>query len=272
MNKRVDTFFDTWIFYKNGIISKIPPYQHIVVDKKALFKHFKGAFYIRWDSDFDNTDNPNYYHVIKDGGCAIESLPPKTRNQIRRCLKNCEIKQVDFQFIIDNGGYEVYASEYRRYEKNGHASVVKAEKQWAEGMEEAARRGQEFWSVIYDDRVIAYSICWRKEAHIDLVTWKVDYENYNHLYPSYGLVYSMCDYYLAQESVRYVDDGNRSLTEHSRVQDFLIDKFCFRKAYTKLNAIFKWYLVPPLILLSSFEKYLKNNQIRSLVRLYKWSR
>ena len=264
--------FNNWIFYKKGIISRVPPYREITVDKKALFNHFKGAFYIRWDSDFDNTDNPNYYHVIKDSGCAIESLPPKTRNQIRRCLENCEIKRVNFQFIVDNGGYEVYASEYRRYEKNGHASVAKPKKQWAEGMEEAARRGQEFWAVICDNKVIAYSICWRKEAHIDLVTWKVDYENYNQLYPSYGLVYSMCDYYLAQEGVRYVDDGGRSLTEHSGVQDFLIEKFCFRKVNTKLNAEFKWYLSIVLRLLSPFENQIKNNQIFSLIRLYKWSR
>ena len=129
--------FNNWIFSNKGLYSRVPPYREVTVDKKALFNHFKGAFYIRWDSDFDKTDNPNYYHVIKDNGCVIESLPPKTRNQIRRCLKNCEIRQVGFQFIVDNGGYEVYASEYRRYEKNGHGSVAKPEQQWAAGMKEA---------------------------------------------------------------------------------------------------------------------------------------
>lgn len=268
----MDIDFNKWGFYKKGIISRTPPYKPVVVDKKALFNHFKGAFYIRWDSDFDKTDNPNYYHVIKDGDCTIESLPPKTRNQIRRCLKNCEIKQVDFQYIVNGGGYEVYASEYRRYERNGHTSVAKPEQQWSAGMKEAAHRGQEFWAVIYEKKVVAYSICWRKESHIDLVTWKVNYENYNQLYPSYGLVYTMCDYYLAQEGIKYVDDGGRSLTEHSGVQDFLIEKFCFRKANTKLNAEFKWYLYFPLALLSRFENKIKNNQLRSLVRLYNWSR
>lgn len=264
--------YSNWNFYKKGLISMVPPYREVTVNKKILFNHFKGAFYIRWDSDFDKTDNHNYYHVIKDGGCAIESLPPKTRNQIRRCLKNCEIKIVDYQYVINGGGYKVYASEYRRYERNGHASMAKPEQQWAVGMKEAARRGQDFWAVIYDNKVIAYSICWRKEAHVDLVTWKVDYENYNQLYPSYGLVYAMCEYYLSQEGIRYVDDGGRSLTEHSGVQDFLLDKFCFRKAYTKLNAEFKWYFYFPLAILARFENIINNNQVRSLVRLYNWSR
>lgn len=268
----MDIDFNKWGFYKKGIISRTPPYYQVVVDKNALFNHFKGAFYIRWDSDFDQASNPNYYHVIKDGDCNIESLPPKTRNMIRRCLKNCMIQLVDYQFVVDNGGYDVYASEYRRYASKGFSTAPKTKDKWAEGMKEAAQRGQEFWAVTCEGKVIAYSICWHKEEHIDMVTWKVDYENYNQLYPSYGLVYQMCDYYLHQEGIRYVNDGGRSLTEHSSVQDFLIDKFYFRKANTKLNAIFKWYLVPPLMLLSLFENKIKNNQIRSLVRLYKWSR
>lgn len=262
----------SWLYYKKGVVSKIPPYQHIVVDKKTLFNHFKGAFYIRWDSDFDKAQNPNYYHVIKDRDCSIESLPSKTRNMIRRCLKNCEIQLVDWQYIVDGGGYEVYDSEYRRYSTKGFTTASETEDKWAEGMKEAAQRGQEFWAATCKGKVIAYSVCWRKEEHVDLVTWKVDYENYNQLYPSYGLVYQMCEYYLHQKEIRYVDDGGRSLTEHSKVQDFLINKFCFRKAYTKLNAIFKWYLVLPLMMLSFFEKNIKNNQLRSLVRLYKWSR
>jgi len=267
---RID--YNEWSYYKKGVVALFPPYKSYAVDKKSLFNHFKGSLYIRWDSDFDKASNQNYYHVIKDGDCTIESLPPKTRNQIRRCLKNCEIRLVDCQYIIDNGGYVVYASEFRRYDKKGHPALAKSESKWAEGMKEAEQRGRDLWAVIYEGIVIAYSICDRHEAHIGMDTWKVDYEKHNHLYPSYGLIFKMCEYYLAQEDIQFIDDGGRSLTEHSGVQDFLIEKFHFRKAYTKLNAEFRWYLRLPLMLLSQFESSIKNNKIRSLVRLYKWSR
>lgn len=264
--------FTNWWYYKKGIISKTPPYRPVVVDKKALFHHFKHAFYIRWSSDYDQTENQNYYQVVKDGNFQLESLPPKTRNMVRRCLKNCEIRLVDYQYIVNTGGYRIYASEYQRYARKGYASVPKDEQGWTAGMKEAESRGQEFWAVINEGLIIAYSICWRNDQHVDLVTWKVDYDNYSQLYPSYGLVYSMCDYYLNHEGFRFVNDGGRSLTGHSSVQDFLMDKFGFRKAYTKLNTVFKWYLIPPLMLLSPFENKIKNNAIYSLVRLYKWSR
>jgi hypothetical protein len=96
-----------------------------------------------------------------------------------------------------------------------------------EGMREAELNGQEFWGVVYKNSLIAYSICLSKGKHVNLVTWKVDYERHNMLYPSYGLVYKMYECYLNQESVLYVNDGGRSLTQHSNVQNFLIDKFRF---------------------------------------------
>ena len=263
--------YKEWCYYQKGIISTLPPYYNAIVDKK-LFQQFKGALYIRWDSQFDQCKNKNYYHVIKDDQCTIDSLPSKTRNMVRRCLKNCEIKLVDYQFIIDHGGYEVYRSEYRRYSKKGYSALPKTLDNWADGMGEAFRRGQEFWAVICESKVVAYSICHRKDAHVDFVTWKVDYENYNMLYPSYGLVFRMCEYYLAQDDIRYVNDGGRSLSQHSSVQEFLIDRFNFRKAYSKLNAKFRWWLYVLLIILSPFENLIKNHRLRSLVRLYKWSR
>lgn len=261
-----------WNFYQKGLISNQPPYHTFTVDKNELFSQYNQALYIRWDSDFDSSQSRKYYHVVKDGACNIESLPRKTRNMVRKCLKCCEIKMVDCQYIIDNGGYDVYLSEYRRYERKGFRTKPKSKDKWSEGMREAAIRGQEFWTVSYGGDIVAYSICMRKELHVDLVTWKVDYDRFSNLYPSYGLVYSMCEYYLHQDGVSYVNDGGRSLTQHSSVQDFLIEKFGFRKAYTKLNAVFRWYLLLPLIVLSPFENLVKNIKLRSMIRLYKWSR
>ena len=249
-----------------------PPYRNIIVDTKMLFRTYKNAFYIRWESEFDITSNTSYYHVIKDGEISFESLSSGVRNLVRKCFKNCEISIVDFQYIVDRGGYEVYLSEHRRYNRNGHASSAKTKEQWSEGMAEAAQNGQELWAVIHEEHIVAYSICMKKAEHVDLVTWKVDYEKYKHFYPSYGLIYKMLEHHLSFEDVKFVDDGGRSLTEHSNVQIFLMQKFGFRKAYTKLNAKFRWYLLPILKMIAPFEKYIRHSNLRSLVRLYKWSR
>ena len=49
MAKEYD-FLD-WGYSKRGLVSHKPPYESIKVDKKALFKHFKKALYLKSATD-----------------------------------------------------------------------------------------------------------------------------------------------------------------------------------------------------------------------------
>lgn len=269
-----ENHIEEWHYYKRGIISTKADCEKVEMNKlivKDLFKHF-GGLYIRYVSDFDMSQEGPFYSVIKDGKMTIETLPSKTRNMVRRCLNNCQIQLVDCKDIIIDGGYLIYLSETRRYERNGYPAVVKSEEKWTNGILESSARGEEYWGVYKDGQLIAYGIVNPKHKEAGLVTWKCDYEKYKELYPSYGLVYSITKHYLELEDIDYVSDGQRTLTGHSRVQDFLESKFGYRKAYLKLNVVFKWYVKLPLMLLAPFENAIKNINLLSLIRLYKWSR
>lgn len=270
MKKMINEY---WSFYKKGIISKYPPHIDLgCVDYRSLFKQYNKALYIRYCTDFDKLSDGQFYYVIKDGECEISGLPSKTRNMVRRCINNCDLRKTTAQEIITKRGYSVFLSENRRYARKGFASNnLKSEESWAEGLVVAESRGQDFFGCFINDIAIAYGVADKKNGAVNLVTWKCDYEKSKNLYPSYGLVYYMCNYYLTQEDVLYCNDGNRSFTEHSSVQDFLIEKFNFRKAYCKLHIHLRWYIRVIIILLSPFEKFIKNNSILSLVRMYKWS-
>lgn len=56
------------------------------------------------------------------------------------------------------------------------------------------------------------------------------------------LIYEMNRYHLNEQGVKCVCDGARSITEHSNIQPFLMDKFHFRKAYCQLEVVYKWYV------------------------------
>ena len=62
--------------------------------------------------------------------------------------------------------------------------------------------------------------------------------NYLKLYPSYALFYTMNQYYLDEKRFDYVNDGARSISHETNIQEFLIKKFKFRKAYCNLNIIY----------------------------------
>lgn len=170
------------------------------------------------------------------------------------------------------GGYEIYLSETRRYERNGFLDSVKSKEKWTRGIEDSALRGEEYWGAFREGKLIAYGIVNPHQGEASLVTWKCDYENYKEFYPSYGLVYTMTKHYLEREDIKYVSDGQRTITGHSNVQDFLESRFCYRKASLRLHVIFRWYVKIPIMLLSPFESLIKNNKLLSMVRLYKWSR
>ena len=65
---------------------------------------------------------------------------------------------------------------------------------------------------------------------------------YLRLYSSYALFYTMNYYYLNEMKFRYVNDGARNLVHKTNIQDFLITKFGFRKAYCKLHIQYNLFL------------------------------
>lgn len=96
-----------------------------------------------------------------------------------------------------------------------------------------------YWGVFHKNRLIAYSsnIVYDDEA-VDYSAIKFIPE-YLKLYPAYALVYTMNQYYLKEQSCLYVNDGFRSISHQSDIQDFLIKKFWFKKAYTGINIVYK---------------------------------
>ena len=57
-------------------------------------------------------------------------------------------------------------------------------------------------------------------------------------YPSYVLFFEMNNHYINQQKLRYVNDGARSISHVTNVQDFLIHKFKFRRAYSRLHVAY----------------------------------
>lgn len=67
--------------------------------------------------------------------------------------------------------------------------------------------------------------------------------------------------------MKYVCDGARSITEHSSIQPFLIDKFHFRKAYCQLEIVYKWYVGIIIVMLYLFRKLIKHLGVTALLNL-----
>ena len=81
----------------------------------------------------------------------------------------------------------------------------------------------------------------------------------------------MNKYYLEEKRLKYVNDGARSITEHSNIQSFLIEKFNFRKAYCHLDITYKWWLTVLVKVLFPLRRFIPISKVRTVLRQEEYS-
>lgn len=190
--------------------------------------------------DWDCKEETNFWEVICDKYYPIEELPSKTRNQIRRCLRDCEIRIISTKELVDANGYRVYRSAFSRYH-DVTIKIIEREK-WENSIKKD--HTHEFWGVFEKETnsLIAWALNSIHDEYVEYNTLKAVPDMMNKHYPYFGLLYEMNRHYLEECGCQYVTDGWRSITEHSGIQPFLEKNFKFRKAYTRIKLYYAgWF-------------------------------
>jgi len=224
-----------WINYQGALIPDLPPHIEVNLSKseqKELLK-LSGAYFLRWTNEWDREKVSQFWYVIKDEKEDINIYKSKIRNQIKKGLKNCRVEKVTKEYISENG-YEVYYEAFKRYEtflkpmskENFKKSILNSQS------------NIDFWGVFVNNKLVAYS---QNKIRGNICEYNVTKFNPNFLKyrPSEALFFEMNKYYLNEKNFLYVSDGARSISHKTNIQDFLISKFRFRKAYCKLNIAYR---------------------------------
>jgi len=227
-----------WKKYNGALIPELPAHVDITdsIDEIKRFVSDTGSFLARWTSDFDVKKETEFWHVICDQNLAIEEYSVNTRSKIKRGLQNCVVNKITKQKLIKNG-YEVYKEAFLKYKTYATPNSKFLFVQDIELLE----RNWEFWGVFYNEKLIAYCMSKIESNSCNYSTIKF-HPKYLRLYSSYALFYTMNVYYLNKMKFRYVNDGARNLVHKTNIQDFLITKFGFRKAYCKLHVQYNLFL------------------------------
>ena len=221
-----------WRKYNGALIPTTPP--HIEADFLGIEEEIKNqnAYFSRWTSNFDQNEETQFWYVICDEKLEILDYSKNTRNQIRRGLRNCEVRIIDKEIILKEG-YGSYNAAFLRY--NTYLDP-KSEEEFYQEIESLGKEW-EFWGIYYNEKMIGYSQNKIIGDYCDYSTIKFN-PDYLRYYPSYALFFTMNQYYLNEKGLRYVNDGARSISHETNIQSFLIQKFKFRKAYCTLNIIY----------------------------------
>ena len=151
------------------------------------------------------------------------------RNQIRKGLNTFKIKKIDQQTMIKYA-YDIYVNTFKSYKtynrlKTKEIFLREINENW------------EFWGVYYDNILVGFSQNKLQEGFCDYSTIKI-IPAYQKMYASYALLYHMNKYYLHEMKIDYVSNGARSIFHNSNIQDFLMKKFKFRKAFCNLHVVY----------------------------------
>ena len=247
-----------WKKYNGALIPDQPPHIRMTDSQKYIGKlvKSKNAFFARWTTEFDKKLMTNFWFVINDRPLDINDYSSNTRSKIRRGLKNLDVKKIKKSELISKG-YTTYKEAFKRY-KNLLPQMNKSEfKAHILGLDKT----WDIWGVFHKDGgLIAYSQNQIRDNQCtySIIKFHVDYLRY---YPSYALYYTMNKYYLKEMQLNYVNEGTRSILHETNVQEFIIDKFKFRKAYCILNIhyhplvrVIIWLLFPFRDVMLKFKK------------------
>lgn len=260
---------DNYRLYNGAWIIKNSPHSENKLSKHIVNQLFKqrGGVIIRNTFEFDSQEETSFWYVIKDSFGGMEELSSKMRNQVKRCFKTMRVERISSEFLLKSG-YEVYVKAAENY-------AVKMTPPTREEFEKRIRNANEndYWGVIdiETENLVAFSLNLVTEEMAEYCTMKAIPE-YQKKYAYYGLIYEMNRYYLQELKLKYVNDGARSITEHSNIQPFLIDKFNFRKAYCRLDIHYKWWFGLIVRTLYPFRNLIPVLKVKSILRLEEYSR
>lgn len=230
-----------------SLIPRLAPY--VLVDTKNIISLIKSnkVLFARWVTNFDCKEKRPFWYVIKDNDTNINSYSSNTRNQIRKGLKNCHIRIINKSEIKKNG-YNIYKAAFKNYKG---AQKFKSKKEFLLELKDKFH----CWG-IYDKKnnFIGYAQNRILNDFCDYSKIKVFPKNLKE-YPYYALLYEMNKYYLDEMKLKYVSNGTKSISHQTNIQELLIKKFNFRKAYCNLHIMYHPIIKPIIYFLFPMRKF-----------------
>lgn len=222
------------------------------LDKAKDLLNSSNAFFIRWDSDFDTVHSGAWWHVIKDKFEPLEELSKKVRYMLRKGTDRYLVKKIEKREVLELG-YSVYVSAYSRY--NTHEPMFNKD-EFLSAIE-SLPRVTEFFGVFDREsgELVAFSENYIENEVCFYVTMWCTPESMKK-FSSYVLFHEMEKHYLYTLNFKYVSDGTRSINHDTNIHNFLISKFNFRKAYSRLNVCYQPWLLILVKFLFPFRKFI----------------
>jgi hypothetical protein len=227
-----------WYDYGGFMIPAYLPHHCPVVTRELAIEVLRksGRAFVRWDTQFGQLENSEWWYVLKRGPWAVESVKDKKKRwMIRQGKKHFTVRPLMFDEVISKCPKvaQIAAERYK-----GQADVESHDV-----LEKRAQAAQkvpgvlEYIGCFYEDTLVSYSENYIQDDAVWLAVIRHNPEFLNK-HSSYGLMDGILDYYLNEQKMDYVLDGCRSIHHRTEFQEHLIRVFGFTKEYAMLNVVY----------------------------------
>lgn len=248
---------DGWQYYNHAMIPTVEPHVEIVhpVNNRKFWKIGGYPILARWTSNFDCGYETNFWYVIKDTPFNISSLKSKRRYEINKGKKNFTVKRInpiDYQdemVEVTKSAYSSWPEKYR---------PIVDEKQFKQGLDRWKN------NIVYggfDNEtgcLCAYSCLSEHSGCLEFNVLRT-----NPQFERNGINAAMVATLVEDYNDRlgkdfYIIDGARPIRHETAFQDYLEKYFGFRKAYCKLNIMYRFPYGIAIKILYPFRRAIKS--------------
>ena len=232
--------FSGWKYYNHAMLPKGKPYEEpdvSIFDVKNLWKMplWKDAYFAKYTTEYDCKKEMPWYWVICDVPFNVLSLKSKFRNEMKKAIDNFDVRVIDPNDYVDEL-YAVKTSALASYPKAYRSTVTK------DSFRQSVLTFKKptFAAFCRHDGNLAGYINMVELDDVLLYSGQNVIKEYERLYVNYALIIKMLEYY--EERIKagaIIVDGERNIQHITKHQELLIKKFGFRKAFCRLNVIYR---------------------------------
>lgn len=209
----------------------------------------KGAWGALWNYDWDcGESGPWYSYICDTPDYELGSIKKKVRYYVRRSLKECEVKEIDPNWLAEHG-YKTYINATSRYTK----FVALSPETFRRVTRSLANRpGWQTYGVFVKGELAAYGLVRFCGQTLQMRTAKFD-PAYSSANPMYALYYTVAHLHLQERRYADIDNGVRPLLHDTAIEDFL-RRMGWRRAHCRLGLYLIWPVRVALALARMFRK------------------
>lgn len=238
---------EQWIYYKHAIIPTCSPHEEpdlTCINDGTIWKGVgKNAVFARWTTDFDRTENTDWWYIIQDNPIDIKTIKRSHRKKINKGLSNFECRVINPRDYAERMA-EITLSAWENYPKRYRPSrdkndLIAAYKQYPY---------LTFGCFNHDGLLCGFDGVEDRGSYWILAQGKTDplYERGFEL--NAAMTYTeICFLKEDIKNGKYLTNGARNTVHETNFNEDLCHYYGFRKAYCNLhlayNPKFKWLII-----------------------------